>query len=144
MTLSAESTDLAVPARPETEHPRPSNTWPWTGAASEPMLSVGLDTDGAVCRLTLQGTLGSTSVAALQAQFDQLGCISCERVVIDAGRLQALDAVGLNVLLGLHHYVRGRGGRLEVIGASLQVMAVLAGTALDRRPWSLRPEVHAG
>lgn len=46
-----------------------------------------------------------------EAQVDQLGCIPCDDVVVDASGLTVLDAVGANVFHGLYHYVNGRGAR---------------------------------
>jgi ABC-type transporter Mla MlaB component len=80
------------------------------------VLSVTLDAHGAVCRLHLAGKLVRTSIAALEAQIDQLGCLAFERVVVDLVGLTGLDAVGANVLHGLQAYVHGRGGSLEVVG----------------------------
>lgn len=86
------------------------------GQADGTVLSVALDSNGTVCRLHLAGKLIRTSIAALEAQVDQLGCISFERVVLDLVGLTGLDSVGANVLHGLQEYVRGRGGTLEVLG----------------------------
>jgi|GEM_PF-7044818 ABC-type transporter Mla MlaB component len=80
------------------------------------VLSVALDARGTVCRLHLAGKLVRTSIAALEAQIDQLGCIAFERVVVDLVGLTGLDAVGVSVLHGLQAYVHGRGGTLEVVG----------------------------
>jgi anti-anti-sigma regulatory factor len=79
---------------------------------------VELHSQGRTCRLALSGGLCDTSIAALEAQVDQLGCIPCDDVEVDVRRLTALDSVGANVLLGLHHYVDGRGGRLRITGAT--------------------------
>ena len=65
--------------------------------------------------------LCGTSIAALQAQVDQLGSTPCETVNVDLRRLQALDTGGARLLLGLYHYVTARGGRYRIVGATGQV-----------------------
>jgi anti-anti-sigma factor len=94
-----------------------------------PSLQVELRTSGSSCRLTLRGDLCQSSVAALQAQVDQLGCLPCEEVVVDLRSLAALDAVGANLLLGLYHYVTARGGAFRVTDACPVVAETLHSVA---------------
>jgi anti-anti-sigma factor len=81
--------------------------------------------DGPTCTLTLSGSLSGTSIAALEAQVDQLGSTPCRDVIIDVRLLSAIDQVGVNVLVGLNHYVEARGGQMTVVGASGEVAAAL-------------------
>jgi anti-anti-sigma regulatory factor len=81
--------------------------------------------------LVLDGALSDTSIAAQEAQVDQLGCIPCDLVVVDASGLTALDAVGANVLLGLYHYVHGRGGTLRITGARGPIATTLRQYAVE-------------
>jgi anti-anti-sigma factor len=90
-----------------------------------PSLLVELESVAGTCRLTLRGALCGTSIAALEAQVDQLGCTQCDEVIIDMQHLTALDPVGANVILGLYHYVVGRGGELRVTSARADVSATL-------------------
>jgi anti-anti-sigma factor len=92
---------------------------------SEPVLSVELQTTGTACRLVLRGDLCNTSLAALEAQVDQLGAMSCQDVIVDLRSLVRLDAVGANVLLGLYYYVIARGGAFHVTEAPDEVEATL-------------------
>jgi anti-anti-sigma regulatory factor len=96
---------------------------------------VELDLRGATCRLTLRGELCGSSLAALEAQVDQLGCLPCEQVVVDVRQVTALDEVGAKVILGLYHYyVRGRGGALRVIameGAVEETLFAVGGELLS-------------
>jgi anti-anti-sigma factor len=96
-----------------------------------PWLGVELHSHGRTCTLTLRGELRATSLAALEAQVDQLGCVPCDDVVVDVHQLAALDSVGANVLLGLHHYVDGRGGHLRIIGATAAIASALHQYALE-------------
>jgi len=75
--------------------------------------------------LVLRGSLCGTSIAALEAQVDQLGCVPCDDVTVDLRGLRAIDPVGANVLLGLYHYVDGRGGRLRITGATDRIAITL-------------------
>lgn len=99
---------------------------------SEDWLRVELNTQGRSCRLVLNGTLCWSSIAALEAQFDQLACTPCDDVTVDVERLRSIDEVGLSVLAGIFRYVEARGGRLSVVGASDDLGAVLAEAGLDR------------
>jgi anti-anti-sigma factor len=99
-------------------------------------LAVELESADRSCRLVLRGTLCDTSIAALEAQFDQLGCLPCDEVIVDMQHLTSLDPIGANVLVGLYHYVIGRGGQLRVISARGNVSAVLHATAGDLIPIS--------
>jgi anti-anti-sigma factor len=91
----------------------------------EPALQVELRTSGTTCRLVLRGDLCGATLTALEVQVDQLGCVPCEEVVVDLADLTAMDGVGANVLLGLHHYIVARGGELRVIGARPSVTTAL-------------------
>jgi anti-anti-sigma factor len=84
-------------------------------------LRVELNTSGQTSTLALCGMLCGTSIAALEAQIDQLGCTPCDAVTIDLRQLQALDKSGARMLLGLYHYVTARGGRYRIVGATGQV-----------------------
>ena len=99
---------------------KPGHTTP-----RDPWLRVELDGDGRSCTLTLVGALCASSIAALDAQVDQLGSVCCDDVVVDLAGLFFIDHVGTNVLVGLQHYVSGRGGRLTIVGAVGQVALLL-------------------
>ncbi|MGH9019215.1 MAG: STAS domain-containing protein [Acidimicrobiales bacterium] len=101
------------------------------GSETESWLRVELQSSGRTCTLALVGALGGTSIAALQAQVDQLGCIPCDEVIVDVGGLTSIDRVGGNVLLGLYHYVEGRGGHLRFDGAADAITATLHRYALE-------------
>jgi anti-anti-sigma factor len=94
-----------------------------------PVLSVELKASSTTCRLVLRGELCDTSLAALEAQVDQLGCMPCQDVVVDLRSLVRLDAVGANVLLGLYHYVMARGGTFRVTEAPDEVATTLQAVA---------------
>jgi anti-anti-sigma factor len=80
------------------------------------------------CTLILSGALCGTSIAALEAQVDQFGATRCDQVVIDVHGLPELDAVGASVLLGLYHYVAGKGGEMHIVGATGPVASTLHAT----------------
>lgn len=88
-------------------------------------LKVELQSAGATCTLKLVGALSGTSIAALEAQLDQVSSSPWKDVIIDVRELKTIDATGANMLIGLNHYVDARGGRLTVTGARGEVAAAL-------------------
>jgi len=98
---------------------------PENDGASQPVLQVTLTDVGTTCVLTLRGALDARSVGVLEAELDNLGRMSCRRVIVDLAALIALDGTGRRVLTGLAHYVRGRGGTLRVIGKANHIPGVL-------------------
>jgi anti-anti-sigma factor len=107
-----------------------------------PTLQVELDVQGPACLLTLRGELCGGSLAALAAQVDQLVCLPCERVVVDMGQVTRLDQAGAKVIVGLYHYVLGKGGVLRVTGTAGQVAEILraaGGESLEEGGLSSRP-----
>jgi len=97
----------------------------YSGYDTADWLRVELRTFGRVCRLVLSGALSGTSIAALEAQVDQLGCTPFEKVVVDVSKLTSMDPVGARVLFGLYHYVEAKGGKLKIVGASKQIESTL-------------------
>jgi anti-anti-sigma factor len=97
---------------------------------AEPTLSVEFRSVGPICVLTLVGELGERSVAALDAQIDQLGCSRFVEVVLDVTGLRSIDDVGVRVLVGLYHYVMGRLARLRVVGPRPAIVRALRETPL--------------
>jgi anti-anti-sigma factor len=93
--------------------------------ANQYWLKVELKTSGQTSTLALCGMLCGTSVAALEAQVDQLGSTPCEALVVDLRHLQALDRGGARMLLGIYHYVTARGGQYRIVGATGQVAQVI-------------------
>jgi hypothetical protein len=88
-----------------------------------PYLEVELCATGVTCRLILRGTLCATSLSALEAQVDQLGCLPCEHVVVQ--QLVECDEVGAKVILGLYYYVIGKGAALRMTGCAENVRTTL-------------------
>lgn len=104
-----------------------------TVAPAASMLSVELDERGTTCLVSLIGVLRDSSILALERQIDLLGQMSCHEVVIDLRQLEAIDVVGVNVLVGLSYYVGARGGSMELIGARDEVAKALADSPIPRR-----------
>jgi anti-anti-sigma factor len=94
------------------------------------MLRVGFLHVESSCVLTLCGELTGSSIPALEAQIDQIGCAACEHVALDLSGLVAIDSVGVHVLVGLDAYVHGLGARLTMSGARGAVAEALALTSL--------------
>lgn len=103
---------------------------------------VELRSDETSCTLILSGALCGTSIAALEAQVDQLGATPCDQVVVDVSGLTEVDSVGASVLLGLSHYVAARGGELKIVGATGRVGSTLHASTLPPTVTSTYPEAH--
>lgn|SRR6185437_3672199 len=99
----------------------------WSPSTLEvPALEVQLQEVGPACVLTLRGALTASSATALEAQIDQLGSMDHGDVVVDLTDVTDVDAIGTGILFGLTHYVRGRGGRLTMVGATGAVATAVA------------------
>jgi anti-anti-sigma factor len=88
-------------------------------------LRVELETNVNSSTMAISGVLSGTSIAALEAQIDQLGSTPCEDVVLDLRHLRALDRRGAMALVGLYHYVKARGGQLRILGARPRIAGAL-------------------
>ena len=99
-----------------------------TPVATPAPLSVAFRHVGAVCVLSLHGALTAGTLHVLESQIDRLGRTTCQRVVVDAAELAAIDEAGVRVVTGLHHYVHARGGRLSVTGAAGAVARAFVST----------------
>jgi anti-anti-sigma factor len=102
------------------------------------LLAVEWQRRGRTTVLRLCGELRDISIRALEDQIDRLACTAGDAVLLDLKDLTALDDVGVQVLVGLHHYMRGRRGSLRAVGADPQIIRVLAGTPFADRP--VRPQ----
>jgi anti-anti-sigma regulatory factor len=87
------------------------------GQDKAPTLSVRLETHEELCLLTLCGEVCGSSVGALEAQIDQLGCMRYLDVALDFSQVTKLDLLGARVVDGLRHYIEALGGRLTINGA---------------------------
>ena len=101
-----------------------------TTTAPAPVLTVETEVVGSASVLRLRGALTAGSIAALEAQVDQLSCLPCHDVAIDLRGLTALDADGAGIIDCLCYYVIGRGGRPSVVGATGEVARALAAPGL--------------
>ena len=136
-------THIPLPVRGEVPMtPDPENTSQWSettpsaieSEASSASLTVTLQLLGRTCVLALAGDLVGSTVSALEAQVEQLAYLPARDVVLDLVNLVTLDEVGLNVLVGLSHYARGRGGHMTTMGASEDLVRRLVGTPLGADP----------
>lgn len=75
------------------------------------------------CVLHLRGRLCADTVRLLDGHVDRLGCRWSDEVVVDLRSLAGIDDVGARLLVGLSHYVAGRGGRFHIEGASREILA---------------------
>ena len=88
-------------------------------------LAVWTDQSANRCVLNLRGQLCADTVPVLDRHVDRLGCRWCDEVVVDLRGVVLMDVVGARLLVGLGHYVGGRGGRFEIRGASDEASALI-------------------
>ena len=72
----------------------------------DPTLTVELSTHEQLCVLRMTGELNHSSVPALQAQMDQIGCSQCYEVLLDLTALRGVDVTGLGALVRLDRHIR--------------------------------------
>jgi ABC-type transporter Mla MlaB component len=94
--------------------------------------------------LSATGMLTRDSIAALEAQIDHIGCAEPSAVILDLTDVVRIDATGLNVVLGLVHYVEALGRKVAIAGARGQVAAALADARLVRPSLGLASQRRAG
>jgi len=94
-------------------------------------LTVWTDQDAERCVFRLKGSLNAETVSLLNHHIDLLGRRSCEQVVVDLAGLEKLDTVGARLIVGLAHYVSGRGGTLSVQGTTPYMETLLADARLE-------------
>jgi anti-anti-sigma regulatory factor len=126
---------MTVTAGPcsSTEPPSGSRRNPAVVAARPPDgdLSVWTDQSANRCVLRLRGRLCADTVSLLDRHVDRLGCRWCDRVTVDLRRLDHLDPVGAKLLVGLGHYVVGRGGQFDLEGVPAAMDPVIRAAAAE-------------
>jgi anti-anti-sigma regulatory factor len=88
-------------------------------------LAVWTDMGSGRCVLRMRGRLCQDTVAVFDRHVDRLGWSWCDEVVVDLSSVVLMDRVGARLVVGLGHYVAGRGGRFGVQGASPEHAAVM-------------------
>lgn len=129
-TLHEPAVERSTPPAGRAGDATPAASDGFTDASSEASLTVTFRHAGSICILSLDGALTAETLGVFECQIDRLGRTPCQRVVIEVGGLTTIDDAGRRVLTGLHHYVQGRGGRLNVTGAAGAISGLLASTPL--------------
>lgn len=96
-----------------------------------PVLAIEFHLFGATTVIRLHGSLGGSSLPVLQAQIDQLACIGPCNVEFELSGLRHLDATGVSLLVGIHHYVLAFGGTVTLAGATGDVALALTAAGLS-------------
>ena len=89
------------------------------------------DQDGGTV-LQIRGALDAVSAFDLRPQVDALAAERPGRVVVDLSELNLIDSTGVGLLVSLYKRLREGGGRLQVVGAKAQPLAILRLLRLDR------------
>lgn len=86
--------------------------------------------DGEVV-LRIEGELDALTAPELRPALDQVVSDGNPRVTVDLSGLRLIDSSGVGALVSMYKRVRGRGGRVRVVGASHQPLAVFRLLRLD-------------
>jgi anti-sigma B factor antagonist len=93
------------------------------------MLNVNTRNLGNVAVLSLQGRIVNGETASLREAVRAQSAVSA--IVLDLGRVSAIDASGLGLLLQLRNEIQSNGMRLRVMNASRFVQRIFEITRLD-------------
>ncbi len=93
------------------------------------MLNVNTRNLGNVAVLSLQGRIVNGETASLREAVRAQSTVSA--IVLDLGRVSAIDASGLGLMLQLRNEIQSRGMRLRVMNASRFVRRIFEITRLD-------------
>lgn len=83
-------------------------------------------------KLELEGALDALTAPELRPIFDKLVADKRKRVTVDIGKVTMLDSSGVGAIVSLYKRVKAEGGKVEVVGAKDQPLAVLKLLKLDR------------
>lgn len=83
-------------------------------------------------KLELDGALDALTAPELRPIFDKLVADKRKRVTVDMGKVTMLDSSGVGAIVSLYKRVKAEGGKVEVVGAKDQPLAVLKLLKLDR------------
>lgn len=83
-------------------------------------------------KLELDGALDALTAPELRPIFDKLVADKRKRVTVDIGKVTMLDSSGVGAIVSLYKRVKAEGGKVEVVGAKDQPLAVLKLLKLDR------------
>jgi anti-sigma B factor antagonist len=82
--------------------------------------------------LVVRGELDALSAPELRPTVDQLVEQKCKDIVVDVSELDLIDSSGVAVLVSLYKRTRAHGGRMVVVGARNQPLAVFKLLRIDR------------
>lgn len=82
--------------------------------------------------LVVRGELDALSAPELRPMVDQLVAQKCKDIVVDVSELDLIDSSGVAVLVSLYKRTRAHGGRMVVVGARNQPLAVFKLLRIDR------------
>jgi anti-sigma B factor antagonist len=88
--------------------------------------------NGVESRLTIRGELDALTAPELRPAIDALVEQKRKSIVVDVTGLDLIDSSGVAVLVSLYKRTRAHGGRMVVIGAKNQPLAVFKLLRIDR------------
>lgn len=87
---------------------------------------------GAETRLDIRGELDALTAPELRPAIDTMVEEKRKNIVVDVAGLELIDSSGVAVLVSLYKRTRAHGGRMVVVGARNQPLAVFKLLRIDR------------
>jgi anti-anti-sigma factor len=95
-------------------------------------LTFNLSTRGVVSSLSIEGELDAISVPYLRPTIDKISGEQPTQLLVDLSRLRIIDGSGVGAIVSLFKTVRSYDGKMAVLGAKGQPLAVMRVLHLDR------------
>ena len=83
-------------------------------------------------QIVIRRTLDINTAPALSESVDQLVAKKPARVVVDISALDIIDSSGVAVLVKMYKGIRGVGGKMNIIGARDQPLAIFKLLRMDK------------
>lgn len=87
--------------------------------------TMSVSRNGSTAVITLAGELDQDTAAELREAWEDAVEAGATRLVVDCGRLQFCDSIGLNVLLGARLVARSLGGSVHLVAPQPPVARML-------------------
>jgi anti-sigma B factor antagonist len=83
-------------------------------------------------QLIIRGSLDINTAPALAEQIDKIIAGKPQKVTVDLGGLDLIDSSGVAALVKLYKGIRGAGGKLAIVGARDQPLAIFKLLRMDK------------
>ena len=83
-------------------------------------------------QLTIRGSLDINTAPALAEEIDKIIASKPQKVAVDLAALDLIDSSGVAALVKLYKGIRGAGGKLDIVGARDQPLAIFKLLRMDK------------